>query len=156
MQKIRISRPHIHGYHRIRCDPFADFRIIALDFSIHYLNSRCLNHFLQISIFICHTDTSSYSSVLTQRVLQRKSSHGKVHLLFILILGTQEIMKLYKCFFSIIIICINNHKWLFDHTLASQNCLSSSPWFHAPCRDFISIRQVFQFLIDILYWHNFR
>lgn len=82
--------------------------------------------------------------------------NGKVHLLFILILGNQEIMKLYKCFFSIIIICINNHKWLFYHILASQNCLPGSPRFHASFRKQIAFWQIFQLLIDILNRHHFR
>ena len=58
-------------------------------------------------------------------------------------------MDLYKCFFSIIIICIDNNKWLFDNIFAYQNCLSCSPRFASVRRFLDAFRKVIQLLISI-------
>ena len=65
-------------------------------------------------------------------------------------------MKLHKCFFPIIIICIDDHKWFFYNILASQNRLPGSPRFDASLWNLITFWQAFQLLIDILNRHNFR
>ena len=58
-------------------------------------------------------------------------------------------MNLYKCFFSIIVICINNYEWLFDNIFTYQYRLSCSPWLASPCRLFNSFREIIQLLICI-------
>ena len=64
-------------------------------------------------------------------------------------------MHFYKCFFSIIVICIDHCKRLVYHTFAASYCLTGSPRFCAVCRFFKSFREIIQRLEYIFHITDF-
>ena len=109
-----------------------------------------------MTCIIRHTDASGHSAILTQSIFQRKSRHRQGYLSVLMFSRNQKIMQLNKCFLSIIVVCIDNHKRLFHDILTSQNRLSCTPRFHTPHWDFIPFWQILQFLINILDRHDLR
>jgi release factor glutamine methyltransferase len=65
------------------------------------------------------------------------------------------IMHLHISFFPIIIICIDNNKWLIQNLLCGKYSLSGSPGFRAVSRFRKSLRQIIKLLEYIFYFRNF-
>ena len=109
-----------------------------------------------MTCIIRHTDASGHSAILTQSIFQRKSRHRQSYLSVLMFSRNQKIMQLDKCFLSIIVVCIDNHKRLFHDILTSQDRLSCTPRFHTPRWNLISFWQILQLLINILDRHDLR
>ena len=95
------------------------------------------------------------SAVFTQCVSQDKSAHADIeYLRFRIHLIHHVLVDLLKSLFSIIIVRIDDDKWLMDHLLRAQNRLARSPWFRPVCGLLISSRKIGKFLIRVLYRGN--
>ena len=65
-------------------------------------------------------------------------------------------MDFYKCFFSIIVICIDHCKRLFYNIFACKDCLTGSPRFFPSFRNRKSMWNIRHFLKCITDLHTFR
>ena len=65
------------------------------------------------------------------------------------LLPNQIIMYFYVCFLSIVVICIDNCKWLCKELSCADNSMAGSPWFGSVCRFHKAFRKLLHFLICI-------
>ena len=103
------------------------------------------------SIFIYHAYATGNCSILTDRILQNKSSHAHLHLICCLCVRNQVIMEKLKRFLSIIIICIDDHKRFFYYIFTTQDCLTGSPRFGTSLRNFKTSWNICKILIYIFH-----
>ena len=83
-----------------------------------------------MSVYFAHT--SGHASVITQCIFQYKADHTNLHYISRWKV-CQITVCLFKCFFSIIIICIDYKEWSIHHIFTAKNCLTCSPRFCSSC-----------------------
>ena len=64
------------------------------------------------------------------------------------------IMYFNICFFSIVVICIDNCKWLMQNFFTGKNSMSCSPWFYSAFRQGESFRNILKLLKNISDFHK--
>ena len=77
---------------------------------------------------------SGHAAVLTQSISQMEARHTEFHAVTCRMLFYKIVMYFYKCFFSIVIVCIDDCKGFFDNILAGKDRLTGSPGFGSSFR----------------------
>ena len=101
------------------------------------------------------TDSSGNTSIIAQCISKPEAGHTDMEFSILWLFLHKIIMHLHISFFSIIIICIDNNKWLIQNLLCSKYSLSGSPGFRAVSRFRKSLRQIIKLLEYIFYFRNF-
>ena len=98
--------------------------------------------------------TSGNASIVAQCIAKAESSHADMKDIILWLILNQIIMNLYISFLAIVIVCIDNCKWLGQELSRTDDCVSGSPWFGSVCRLGETFRKLLHLLICICYFRD--